>query len=281
MNNVKNGILLLGVRKYPVEWNDEPLHIICGLRKGAGYRYLKELVACDFDVEYDVGAQSKLFGDIGSPYHSFSNATMQWGFCLTEPQITSSIAYFINPDVQGERGVERCKAFVKALYRAAGVVDSKGILPSINDAKKGSLKVESERPVKVVTSDGDKNKRIDISIEWRTQSDKLQVVFIECKFDHYVTNEQLDDYENHAKKMICERGVKNGDYQLFLMLRKLFGRNEEEIDILDNKDWKSLTWHTFLHRLDIEVELGLKVAGDDVGPSAKNFAQLRRAVWEK
>jgi len=202
-----------------------------------------------------------LYGDVSSKRHAFSVTGLGWGIRLTEPQVTSALVHFLSPTVFTNSGNRRCAALVRALYRAAGLVDERKRLDPLL-AVPGTLKVDAERRTG--------NCRIDIALEWweGPTNDKAnrRLVLIECKFNHHVTRKQLPTYRQYAKRQTTD-----GGYALFL----LFDRFTSHItsSIAHNQDWQPVTWLASLRCLEQEL---LQAPGEEEG----GFASLRRTIWD-
>lgn len=213
--------------------------------------------------DYSTAAVTQLWGDVTDPGHVFNAQAIDWGFNLTEPQCTKALAYFLGAEGDESLSRHRCAAFVRALYRAAGLSNHTGLL-SLENVKPGTLILEAEKVV-------DRG-RVDLALEWKdkervNQASDRRLILIECKFNHHVTEDQLLIYRKHA-----DRHAKGVPRALFLIVDQMTSQAARELRRSCNKEWIPLTWRALIRRLEIELmALGL--------PADQDFVRLRRTIW--
>lgn len=207
---------------------------------------------------YDARALAELCGDVRSSRHAFAAPALDWGFNLSEPQVTAALAHFLSASQREPAQSGRCAAFLRALYRAAGVSERKPRLDLFPDRLAGPVDVQAERPIG--------SRRVDIALEWKEHGKQSRMILIECKFNHHITPGQLPAYRQFAK-----RKVDDGSQALFVIVDRLAGRTARAI--ARNKDWIPLTWRALVRRLEQELE-----SVESTADSA-DFARLRRTIW--
>lgn len=261
--SLNHDISELGGRNYPIQWDPKKLESVGGQLQNLLRRSITELLstitAHNEKPQFTTIGLERLCGNVSDPHHSYAVDSVTWGFSLTEPQITKALGYFLDPETHGEAGVQRCMAFMRALYRATGKADPETELQEINP---NTLEVKAER--------GAGSKRIDLAIEWKTFDERRQLVLLECKFDHVLTDGQLSSYQEYAEQELFQG---NGDYELFLVVDRLTERTAAELT--DNKQWRMLTWRALIRRIEHEL------TDDTALPSNQDFARLRRTILDK
>lgn len=187
---------------------------------------------------------NSVFGNNGHKGHAFSAAPLNWGFVLTEPQVTRGLAHFLN----AANTARRRRAFLTAL----------GVAVQADDSGLSGGEVKTE----VATgNDG----RIDLLMTWREEQATHGIV-IEAKFGHYISHRQLPKYRTH---IVYKMKIKN---TLFFVLGLKRRKTDDKI-FRRNKNWKYMTWRAVMHRF--EVALSRESGGD----SDPEFARFRRTVW--
>lgn len=119
-----------------------------------------------------------VFGQL-NPLHSFAAPRLDWGFQLTEPQATKTLAHFLNSGPAAMRG-KRIQAFLKALK-----------VPNAPNCAKtlGAARVMAEVD------------RIDLEIHLPlAEPQRFRPILIEAKFDHKLTRGQLSRYNRTRKR---------------------------------------------------------------------------------
>lgn len=120
-----------------------------------------------------IGSESlnAIYG-LSKDHHSFDAPTLDWGFGLTEPQATKTIAHLLSKG-SGDLRAERIIAFLEAVKSPH--------IPSILEAQTARVEAETNR--------------IDLVLKYKKQgSKKFSAVIIEAKFDHIITEGQLKKY---------------------------------------------------------------------------------------
>lgn len=168
---------------------------------------------------------------------------------LSEVQVTQGLVEcFVSGDRMEQYNKILC--LLNALPVSAGLLSDFISLP---EQRKFILEADYEVQTK-------KGKRIDILIQWRSEIG-TRAVAIEAKFGHSVTAGQLPAYKYYCKH------EKNFD-SFELILLTLDGHKNKK-----NRDWKSLSWLTFLTRL--EKQLGRMRCDDLI------FTSFRAMVWQR
>ena len=142
--------------------------------------------------------------------HAFATSPLGWGFRLTEPQITRTIAHLLDkgpPDIRAERTA----AFLQAL----GI--QIGNLKTLQDCR--------------IIAEED---RIDLKIVWDDG-----VLAIECKLGHHVTKGQLERY----RKAVSSRHPKQSEH--FQHHFVLLALNEKALGPLKKPDRARWTYHSW------------------------------------
>ena len=164
----QNSEMLVNNPAYGVEYNSKSLweyhHIrSCALRKGAA-----QLIRYEWPVDLDWSGHRGFFA-LDRPDHAFAATSLDWGLNLSEPQITRALAHFLS---QGNAEIRslRLAAFLSAI----------GISVTAESLTDCSVQAE--------------NDRIDLKVTWPGN-----VVVIEAKFGHKVTEGQLKKYRTAAR----------------------------------------------------------------------------------
>ncbi|MEJ8476914.1 PD-(D/E)XK nuclease family protein, partial [Roseibium algae] len=111
-------------------------------------------------------------------HHSFDAPTLDWGFNLTEPQATKTIAHLLNKG-SGDVLALRIIAFLSAMKSP--------YVPTIGEARSAVVEAEVNR--------------IDLVLKYQKEgSDKYSAVIIEAKFGHKITRGQLSKYTKIIKR---------------------------------------------------------------------------------
>lgn len=259
--------LMLAERSYDVQWDQVRVEKVYRLIQHAALGYLPTLVELalrqNWAPGYGAASFARLCGDVRAGWHAFCAEPLEWGFTLSEPQVTTALVHFLSLKVDGAAEKNRCAALVRALYRAAGVTDERQRLDP-SKARNGSLSVEAEH--RIGRKPG--SKRVDIAIKWEEDgAERPRLILIECKFNHHVTRGQLPAYREYAQRQTGERG-----HELFVIVDRLSGRTAAAIR--RNRDWIPLTWRALIRRLEQEGVESRSMDGTD------DFARLRRTIWE-
>lgn len=188
------------------------------------------------------------FGELKNshPFH-FAN---QIGFDATEPQITKGIAYFIDPEIQGDIGTRRLKAFLMALLDDQP--QNSSLLESISSPVSYAYQIKAEFPIR--------GRRADIYISWK-ENDELFGVMVEVKFNHCVTAKQLPTYKGYLSKVI-----KNGDNSALILLTY-----SGEKAPVPNKGWQPKSWLAVMSKWEKNLK----------GDHEVGFSFLRQFIWNK
>src|SRR5690554_1423243 len=257
-------LLKLANHHWPIPWNKEAGQNTYRRIERSMLLHMPALISAaragNWLPDYSAAAFMQLWGNLTDHGHAFNAPSINWGFNLTEPQCTKALAHFLCADGNAELSRVRCAAFVRALYRAAGI--STGNCLKLEKVEPGSLKVEAERAVG--------KKRIDLALEWKEEATNgesdQRLILIEGKFNHHVTKSQLSIYRQFAN-----RHVKSPARALFLVIDRMTSHTARMLNY--NREWIPLTWRALIRRLEIEMA-SLEV------PPDHDFARLRKTIWE-
>ncbi len=198
------------------------------------------------------------YGDLYAEHHMFKHAIIDWGFRFTEPEIIKGLARFLS------RSRQSCWYFLLALFDTANAT----VPHEDRDTFLYSASVETEASIKVGK---DKFMRIDLCIRWYSADKRLNLVAVEFKFGHQITDGQLRNYRNYAKEEVKATG---GNYYLFLVFQKLNEKSQRYVKNHYNKSWKQIQWIPLLKRWECYLTT-------DTQMNAKDFAQFRHTLWQK
>lgn len=178
--------------------------------------------------------------------HPFSVEPQEW-LNLTETQVMAGLSHFAKRC--GENGV-------LALFKAA--VPSAEI-GGIAEDRHNDRKCGCETEVVVQGS----RSRIDMLV---TIEDKAQIhiLVIEAKWGSSIAKNPLSEYRNYAKKTADKTECIILDFAL---------NSKTESRLRRNKDWRFLSWHVFLRRLEKWFP---NPEADDLA-----FLNFRGQVWDK
>ena len=201
----------------------------------------------------------KIFGNLENRQHMFHYSSVQWGFRFTEPQLTKSIACFLQQEKHA------CYSFLKALFNL-----TKSSFKEIEDKKENFLvdiQVFAEKPIE--------GKRIDLVFEWGTTKDTRKVVAIECKLGHHLTQGQLPAYQCYAKERVQDI---NSRAYFFVIGQKLDGKSKKILNSHHNSRWKYTSWKELLMRWERHLN---DLNSNDHLSMNKDFHQFRRTIWDR
>lgn len=131
--------------------------------------------------KFDIGILESIFGKFHQ-HHSFNAVSLDWGFRVTEPQVTKNIAHLLDegdPDIRWQR----IRAFLKALKVPN--------IPPEHILRKAKVFAEKDRV--------DLEIWLPIANEGKSKT-KYRPILIEAKFGHKLTTGQLRGYEAVRKK---------------------------------------------------------------------------------
>ncbi len=189
-----------------------------------------------------------LFG-LEAETHCFNEQPHEWLNPL-EPQITKGFVHFLNSG-SPERQRSRCLSFVKAALAC-----SPRSLPISGQWQPLSVCAVAEE------------KRIDILVELTDGKSRFGVV-IEAKFDHHLTQGQMEIAEKH----VLDQNERAWDSSRSAFLVIAPDINQIETRLLRKApNWRPVSWWAFLIRLEREIE-GTHDCAD--------YRRLRRSVWSK
>jgi len=216
----------------------------------AGFQPLGELLSrSTITVEKDV--LGKVYGDLNCEQHMFRVDPLNWGFDISETQVTRGLVHFLSEPM---RKVARLKAF----FSAFGIDKPAGSI--LRNAK-----ISAETPV----SAAEKTGRIDIEILYDpcTQQNgsktHQKAIIIEAKLAHRVTPDQLEVYPKDAKQRIVEPA--------FFILAQFAG-DEAKLNDEQRDTWKVVYWDQILMALE-------KTLLPDEFDT--DFQLFRRTLWER
>lgn len=176
----------------------------------------------------------------------FSEGRFEWT-SFHEPQITRGLVHFLNHSPTRLRKA-RCVAFANAVSTCC---------------KLGYRKTFPHNPVhaRVVAEE----ERVDILVELSDADGPFGVV-IEAKFNHRLTEGQLESAVKHTQKLGW-----NLERSCFLVVGPDLDRLDCEI-LDDNKLWSSVTWWALLRNLERELPTEADCA---------DFRRFRSTVWSQ
>lgn len=111
--------------------------------------------------------------------HSFDQNPLDWGFGLTEPMATKTLARFLTAG-SGEVRAKRIRAFLQAVGLPECCAD-----------------LDSLQRCRIVAEED----RIDLKLVWKNDAGRDVVVIIEAKFGHKITEGQLSGYRATVQRI--------------------------------------------------------------------------------
>ncbi|SDX70937.1 PD-(D/E)XK nuclease family protein [Thiocapsa roseopersicina] len=194
------------------------------------------------------------YGDIESPRHAFSVEPLDWGGRLLERQVTETLCHYLDPKT-GSHAAARCAVFLQTLFDLSGA-------PPIDTTKadRTGLRIFAEFHI-----DGrKKSRRIDLLIEM-VQNGDIHAAVLEFKFEHHATKGQLDDIEKWTNKNY-------NDISLFFIVPDISAHK----NIQDQyRNWKVLSWHTLLRRLELNMQAASAKIDDE------QYRSFRRTMFRR
>lgn len=247
----------------PRDWEIEPLEWFQDLLSGRLHGALPLLSAMPTHPwKSDAADIKNMYGDIDSPNHSFGAEPLDWGFRLTEPQITKGWEYFLNEQGSGSDGHRRRAALLITLSDLSDTFFCKS--EELSDYK---ITAKAEHHFTVPSPKTRASRFIDLLIEWTNTDTTTQVAAIEFKLEHHVTLGQLSDTEKH---MHTRPNTKNR--VLFLIVPSIKSHRRAT---RKNRDWHLVSWHAFLRRYEINLEAA------QTGNHNGEFQRFRRTVFNR
>ncbi|MBL1430218.1 MAG: PD-(D/E)XK nuclease family protein [Robiginitomaculum sp.] len=212
-------IKVLAVQSY--QWRQEfdraPLQWYGNYIRGIIFKGMPGLIKLSQNITpvHNISALESIFGKF-VPHHSFYYLKPDWKFHLSEPDATKTFAHVLNqgaPDIRASR----IQAFLKAL----GLIE----IPDIAQLHRAKVMAEQDR--------------IDLEIRWPlAKTGKWNVVLVEAKFGHTLTQGQLTKYRR-------ARQAKNGFELLdcFLLVLKMSKTDKKYLKIESKyKNWEIIYW---------------------------------------
>lgn len=245
---------LINHSKKKIEWQNKDLSgIVQKIEKNS--KSSAKLISRNFPFSHVKSLSEYLprvnqfIGESRNPTHGLSLVNKVFIPRLSEVQVTQGLVKCL---ISGDRTLQynKISCLLKALPVSADLLSDFMNLP---DQRKFTLEADYE----VQTQKG---KRIDILIQWKSETG-TRAVAVEAKFGHRVTAGQLPAYKYYCKH------EKKFDAPEFILLT-LDGQKSER-----NKDWKSLSWLSFLTRF--EKQLSIMRCDDLI------FTSFRAMVWQK
>lgn len=193
------------------------------------------------------------FGNLSSSQNMFHFSSTQWGFSLTEPQLTKGIAYFL------QQSPCACWCFLAALLG--------------ENLVKFAEQFDRQYFLKTVTAEAEvyaaKQKRIDLVLSWRSKMGERYCAVLECKLGHHISLGQLGHYARFARQQ-----SDNGHYYLFVVAQQRDSKSDRKLNNWHNREWRYLEWKAVLRRWEQYLD-HKSVSGVD------DFPRFRRTVWER
>lgn len=171
------------------------------------------------DVASDV--LNAIFGLV-RPDHAFDHEPLRWGFGLTEPMATKTLARLLSAG-SGETRARRVSAFLQAV----GLPEDCASLRALERCR--------------IVAEQD---HIDMKLVWADDAGRDVVVIIEAKFGHKITKGQLSGYWAAVKKA---HGCQRPFASILLTL------DNSVCAVLKNQqriNWKQVDWRNFWLRFE-------------------------------
>lgn len=199
-------------------------------------------------------------------HHFFHAAPLEWvtHARLQEPQVTKTIAYFLNSEDRATRE-GRIRALLATL---------RGSRDRTEDGL-GNARVTAEAPVTGMRrrSTG-KQQRIDLLAEWHDGEFDRGAV-IEAKFGHDVTKGQLSKYRSHLlwveRQYRRAKQVGETEPPLLFVVSPGYRKNDARA-LAKNVDWRWKSWRSLLLTYDRFL---------DPQHDNREFRQFRRTLWDR
>lgn len=194
--------------------------------------------------------------------HALYGSPLDWGFDLTEPQITRALSHFLSPENFGDRGTARAIAFLTALCKVGGNEQLAERLEKLGPDVRLTVVPEHTVP-------GDKKRKgaIDLLFRLHDQDERIAIV-VELKLGHVVTAGQLPNYRNYI--------IHSENYDLdksgFFVVGQKYTSKDRKADSR-NKDWTFVRWAGLFRRFEINLSLGCPDDDDE------EFRRFRRTAW--
>lgn len=241
----------------PIAINDA---IALGNRLQAAIRSAAQRLATTFPRGVPVinGFDQGLFGTPW-PGHGLHYPSLFVGFRPTEPQLMRALANLISPANHGQKARFRCRAFIAALFTAAGRPMPDGLS---NDDQLAQLTVEAEHRIPQ-GQDAPRNRdhRIDLLVTWCGIDRLPRGVVVEVKFDAMVRKEQLPVMQTYVNEVL-------GGFERFPMF--VLSQRRDRLAELDS-NWVKVKWKDVLRHW----ETGLSGGAD----RDSDFARFRASLW--
>lgn len=226
--------------------NIDHLHRYRALLRGVIARHSQLLLARleRRSSRYDEVAIGTLFGTLDSS-HPFRAPALDWGWRLTEPMVTRTLAHVLASGRPSVREA-RLRAFLKAL----------GTPLCLDDYQLERAEVHAER------------NRIDLEIllPMRKEPSNRAAILVEAKFDHKVTPGQLRQYRT---KILQRPGVTRerlDQVLLALRPRAKAGLYGSQVNTWRYRSWSD-TWLSFMRNRPTE--------------DRPDFAIFLQSVWSR
>lgn len=155
------------------------------------------------------------------PDHAFQQEPLRWGFGLTEPMATKTLAKLLSAGY-GEMRARRIRAFLQAIGLPEGCA-------SLQALERCRVFAEHDR--------------IDLKLVWKDDAGQDVVVIIEAKFGHKITKGQLSDYwaavnRTHKRPPLAS------------ILLTLDDSVREALKNKQRTNWKQVDWRAFCLRFE-------------------------------
>ena len=209
--------------------------------------------------KFDRDILRNVYGDFNASNHMFNAAPLDWGFRLTEPQITKALAHFLSkPDMKAAR--------LRAFMETFGVEIPKDI--ALLEA--ASIEAESESTENDRQGRVKRRGRIDIEILYDLDPNKAKEkpfqkgLIIEAKLGHQVTREQLKNYRITSNK--------RADFPEHFILAQHDG-DEKRLHHKQRNKWSVVYWDRVLIAFEKQLV--------DIGDFDEDFRRFRRTLWKR
>lgn len=158
---------------------------------------------------------------IDRPDHAFQVDPLRWGFGLTEPMATKTLARLLSAG-SGDIRAQRISAFLQAV----GIPEDPDRMSALEHCR--------------IVAEQD---RIDLKLVWKDKANRNVVVIIEAKFGHKVTDGQLSAYRKAVSALHKTKPLAS----ILLTLDKgvLAALHPQQ-----RKLWKQVDWRVFWLRFE-------------------------------
>jgi len=153
--------------------------------------------------------------------HAFLQDPLRWGFGLTEPMATKTLARLLSAG-SGELRARRISAFLQSI-----------------GLKEGCASLDALEHCRVIAEQD----RIDLKLVWPDREGRDVIVIIEAKFGHKVTKGQLIGYWNAVAHL-------HGSAPFAGIVLSLSDKNFLALEHEERDEWRQVDWRAFWLRFE-------------------------------